>query len=366
MSALASNSVGGMAGLASSSRTPAPMRMPAATVCLRLRHAALEGRADLEQHQIVKAARLIARRRRQQRRQQRGPQRIEIGGDGIFELARVVAAAEQRGVGARDEGKADRLVEAARGQRCGARCGRGAGPASAPAARWRAAATAAPTAHGRGRGCARLLPPDRRGRRRRCARRAASPAGRRRARHREAETGQDADDLVLRHIEAAQPSRPAPGSKSICLCGRRQLRRRHDLGRLAAAPFQDQLRGQLQARHHEFRIDAALEAIARVGDDAAACGRSRAMRTGSNQADSMKTFVVVSVQPVSSPPITPAMPRAAASSAMTTSRRRACRSCRRAPAPARRPWPGAPADCRSACRHRTHAAAGRGRARSDW
>ena len=65
---------------------------------LRFRHAAVEGRADLEQLQIGKAARRIARRRRQQRRQDGGPQRVQVGGDGIGKLARVVAAAEQFGL----------------------------------------------------------------------------------------------------------------------------------------------------------------------------------------------------------------------------------------------------------------------------
>ena len=82
---------------------------------LRSGHAAFELRADFEQHQIVETARLIALRRRQQRRQQAGPQRIEIGGNWVFELPRVVAATEQRRVRARDEGEFDRLVEAARG-----------------------------------------------------------------------------------------------------------------------------------------------------------------------------------------------------------------------------------------------------------
>ena len=98
-------------------RAPSPMRIPAATVVLRFGHAAFELRADLEQHQIVEAARLIALRRCEQRRQHARAQRIEIGGDRIFQLARIVAAAEQFGLRARDEGEIDRLVEAARGQR---------------------------------------------------------------------------------------------------------------------------------------------------------------------------------------------------------------------------------------------------------
>ena len=42
----------------------------------------------------------------------------------------------------------------------------------------------------------------------------------------------------------------------------------HHLAGVAAAQLQHQLRRQLEARQHEGRIDAALEAIAGVGDDA--------------------------------------------------------------------------------------------------
>ena len=40
-----------------------------------------------------------------------------------------------------------------------------------------------------------------------------------------------------------------------------------DLRRLAAAEVEDQFRCQFQTRHHEFGIDAALEAVARIGLD---------------------------------------------------------------------------------------------------
>ncbi len=39
-------------------------------------------------------------------------------------------------------------------------------------------------------------------------------------------------------------------------------------GGVAAAEFEHQFGRQLEARHHEVRIDAALEAVARIGDDA--------------------------------------------------------------------------------------------------
>ena len=41
-----------------------------------------------------------------------------------------------------------------------------------------------------------------------------------------------------------------------------------DLARLAAAKLEHHLRGQLEPRHDEIGIDAALESEARVGDDA--------------------------------------------------------------------------------------------------
>ncbi len=80
-------------------------------------HAAFELRADFEQHQFGGTTRLIARGGREQGWQQAGPQRIEIGGNRIFDLACVIAAAEQLRMFARDEGKRNRLVETARGQR---------------------------------------------------------------------------------------------------------------------------------------------------------------------------------------------------------------------------------------------------------
>ena len=121
--------VGSMRGFASSCACAVADADAGGDMVLRFRHAAFELRADLEQHQIVETARLVALRRRQQRRQHARPHRIQIGGDGIFELARIVAAAEQFGVGARNEAEIDRLVEAARSPACGARCGCGAATA---------------------------------------------------------------------------------------------------------------------------------------------------------------------------------------------------------------------------------------------
>ncbi len=59
------------------------------------RLAAVKGGADFEQLQVALAARGIARCRCQQRRQHRGPQGVEVRGDGVGQLPRIVAAAEQ-------------------------------------------------------------------------------------------------------------------------------------------------------------------------------------------------------------------------------------------------------------------------------
>ena len=50
--------------------------------------------------------------------------------------------------------------------------------------------------------------------------------------------------------------------------GRLRLAGDGDLRRRAAAEIEHHLRRQLEPRHHESRIDAALEAIARIGIDA--------------------------------------------------------------------------------------------------
>ncbi len=97
---------------------------------LRARHAARELGADLEQHQFVEAARLVVLRRRQQRRQQARAHGVELGGDGILHLPRIVAAAEQFRVGARNKGERNSFVEAARGQRPAHNAGCGAAMAS--------------------------------------------------------------------------------------------------------------------------------------------------------------------------------------------------------------------------------------------
>ena len=68
-------------------------------------------------------------------------------------------------------------------------------------------------------------------------------------------------------IEAGEPLQFG-GREVDDLLGRFGLAGDGDLRRRAAAELDHHLRGELQARQHEIRIDAALEAVARVGVDA--------------------------------------------------------------------------------------------------
>ena len=60
--------------------------------------------------------------------------------------------------------------------------------------------------------------------------------------------------------------------------GRRQFARDHHITGFTAAPVQNVLGAQFQPRQHELRIDAALETIACVGNDALLAARARDMR----------------------------------------------------------------------------------------
>ena len=73
--------------------------------------------------------------------------------------------------------------------------------------------------------------------------------------------------FARRHADTAQRF-DQTGIEFDMLVRRRQGARDHHIGRLAAAPIQNQLGGKLQPRQHEFRIDATLETIARIGNDA--------------------------------------------------------------------------------------------------
>ena len=132
----------------------------------------------------------------------------------------------------------------------------------------------------------------------------------------EAEPRQDRLALALRDVDAEQPLHFAVGE------GDRALRLDRIAGddhprRLAAAQVDHQMRRQLRAGDAEIGIDAALEAIARVGDDAEfAPGRGDV--GASHSALSISTSRVFSSQPECSPPITPAIDSTPSSSAITT------------------------------------------------
>ena len=77
----------------------------------------------------------------------------------------------------------------------------------------------------------------------------------------------------MRFISISGTSRPArrltsSTGKSIGAIVGRLAANHHDLRRRAAAQVEHHLGRQFETRHHEIRIDAALEAIARIGIDA--------------------------------------------------------------------------------------------------
>ncbi len=90
-----------------------------------------------------------------------------------------------------------------------------------------------------------------------------------------------------------------------------------DLRRRAAAQVEHHAGREFEPRQHEGRIDAALEAIARVGIDAELAAGLGDVDLGSHSADSISTSVVASEQPVFSPPMMPASDSTPSSSAMT-------------------------------------------------
>ena len=83
----------------------------------------------------------------------------------------------------------------------------------------------------------------------------------------EAELGQHAAHLDQIEIEAGEALQFA-GREVDDFFRRFRLAGDGDLRRRAAAKLHHHLGGELQPRHHEVRIDAALEAVARVGVDA--------------------------------------------------------------------------------------------------
>ena len=167
------------------------------------------------------------------------------------------------------------------------------------------------------------------------------------------------------HLGQAR-SRPASrftslSGKSIDLLRRFGLAGDGDLGRRAAAEVEHHLRRELEARQHEVRIDAALEAIARVGVDAElAAGLRDVDRLPQRRLDQHVGGVLVAARCLAAHDAGERLRRRCRRRSRTW-RCRACRSCRRAPAAARRSARGARRDCPSPWRRRTRAAAGRGR-----
>ena len=68
-------------------------------------------------------------------------------------------------------------------------------------------------------------------------------------------------------LDAGQPTHLAPGKDDAGL-RLRHMAGKHDVGGHAAAYFEDELRRIVEAGQAEGRIDAALESIARIRDDA--------------------------------------------------------------------------------------------------
>ena len=167
-----------------------------------------------------------------------------------------------------DERPGHGLDHAARARARAWPCGCAPAAASAPACARRRRAGTASTARGRRRRCAR--PPRRC---RPCLRRPAATTGSRPSRSRPGRRRRSRDGSSTRFISTSGTSRPerrftsATGKSMMRSSGMRRARDR-DLGRLAAAEVEHHLRRELEPRHHEGRIDAALEAVARVRIDA--------------------------------------------------------------------------------------------------
>ena len=176
----------------------------------------------------------------------------------------------------------------------------------------------------------------------------------------EAELGEHAAHLDQTEIEAGEPLQFA-GREVDDLVRRFGLAGDGDLGRRAAAQLDHHLRRELEPRQHEVRIDAALEAIARVGVDAElAPGLRDVERLPQRRFDQHVGGVLVAARRLAAHDAGEQLRRRCRRRSRTW-RCRACRSCRRAPAAARRSARGARRDCLSPSWRRTRAAAGRGR-----
>ena len=293
-SALASNASTGRAG-AAQCRGVLPARNPAATRRWPCGASIGECRPQFEQRHVRPAARRIALRRQSQRRDRRRPQLVQVGGDRIAQPQRIRRGAEQRRIGGGHEAERDALGQALRRQRAPRQFARAAAAASASAAAPARRAATTPAAPRRGRAGAAL---PRSGRiparsRRSLAAAFAATAGSRsgawssttgaamslrqdgtatvtfsasRCRTREAEALQRCHRLIRRNIRPAERGDAREPQRGVALPGRRRAGL-GDRARLAAAQFEDHRGGGFDRIRHQRRIDAALEALARVGDD---------------------------------------------------------------------------------------------------
>ena len=193
----------------------------------------------------------------------------EFGRDRIGQRQRGAAAAEQFGLAFGDERPGDRLDHAARGERALGLAGavldrrqhRLARVASPRGERRRRHAVDADDAH-------HLLDDVGLAVRRPAATTAPRPSRARPGRRRRSRAAPARG--ALRRAAASRPASRVNSlsGKSMTLPSAPRIAGDHDLGRRAAAEIEHHLRRQLEAGQHEVRIDAALEAIARVGIDA--------------------------------------------------------------------------------------------------
>ena len=91
-----------------------------------------------------------------------------------------------------------------------------------------------------------------------------------------------------------------------------------DIRRLAAAEIHHERGSEFKTGQQESRIDAALEAVARIRIDAEPAARPRNIDRIPERRIRSRTEVVASSQPVADPPMIPASDCAPAASAMTT------------------------------------------------
>ena len=228
---------------------------------------ALEDLPHLEQRGIDEAAIGVALAGRHEARDQARAHVRQIRCDRVGERKLGLAAAEQFGLRLCDERPVDRLDHAARGQRAlgaaGAQLDRGQDRLArcvAAIERRKRHAIDADDPHDLLDDVGLALHVGAPGRHGDLDDRAIAGDG-------EAEMAEDPADLDQRHLDAGQPLHLVERKVDDAVVAMR-LADDDGFGRLAAAQVHHQLRCELETRHHERRIDAALEAVARVRIDA--------------------------------------------------------------------------------------------------